>query len=155
MGIISKADAIKLAIEKDLDLVEVSPHAKPPVAKIIDFKKFQYLERKKQRDGRKKSKKVDIKEVRLSPFIAKGDLTNRLERAKEFLADGNRVKIVIKFVGRQITRKEFGYELLDKVVDNLKDFASPDGEPKLQGKRLMFLLNPKKNITTKDETKNT
>lgn len=122
----------------------------PPVAKIIDFKKFKYLESKKQKEGSKKSK-VEIKEIRFTPFIAEGDLETRLDRIKEFLGDGDRVKIVIKFVGRQITRKEFGYELMERIVKSLAEVARADGEPRLQGKQLYLIINPVRGKTKKEE----
>ena len=143
IGILSKTEALDLARQHNLDLVEVSPFAKPPVAKIIDFKKFKYQQAKKQRESNKKAK-VELKQVRFTPFIAQGDLNNRLEKIKGFLKDGDRVKIVVKFVGRQITRKEFGYDLINKIVQTLAEEAVPDGEPKLQGKQLYLILNPKK-----------
>jgi len=143
IGILSKTEALNLARQQNLDLVEVSPFAKPPVAKIIDFKKFKYQQAKKQRESNKKAK-VELKQVRFTPFIAQGDLNNRLEKIKGFLKDGDRVKIVVKFVGRQITRKEFGYDLINKIVQTLAEEAVPDGEPKLQGKQLYLILNPKK-----------
>ncbi len=143
IGILSKTEALNLARQQNLDLVEVSPFAKPPVAKIIDFKKFKYQQAKKQRESNKKAK-VELKQVRFTPFIAQGDLDNRLEKIKGFLKDGDRVKIVVKFVGRQITRKEFGYDLINKVVESLSEEAVPDGQPKQQGKQLYLILNPKK-----------
>ena len=143
IGILSKTEALQLARQHQLDLVEVSPHTKPPVAKLIDFKKFKYQQAKKARESRKKAK-VDLKQVRFTPFIAEGDLLNRLEKSKKFLQDGDRVKIVVKFVGRQITRKEFGYNLINKIINQLADLATPEGEPRLQGKQLYLILNPKK-----------
>lgn len=136
----TKSEALKIAGEKGLDLVEVAPKANPPVAKIIDFKKFKYLENKKQRES-KKGAKVELKEVRLTPFIAKGDLDTRLEKIREFLGDGHRVKIVVRFAGRQITRKEFGYQLIEKVVNQLEEFAKPDGKPKERGRQIYLVLN--------------
>lgn len=148
IGVLSKSAALAKAQEAGLDLVEVAPKAQPPVAKIIDFKKFKYQQAKKLRESAKKSK-VEIKEIHLTPFIAAGDLQTRLERIEEFLGDGDRVKLVVKFAGRQITRKEFGYELLEKVL-KMVERGAPDGEPKLQGRQLYLILNPSK--AKKDET---
>jgi len=150
IGVISKSDALNMANSANLDLVVVAPSAKHPVAKIIDFKKFKYQQNKKQRESGKSSK-VELKEIRFSPFIADGDLETRLERIKEFLGDGDRVKIVVKFSGRQITRKEFGYELLTKILESLEGVAVADGESKLQGKQLYQIIQaaPK----TKNEKK--
>lgn len=137
-----REDALEEARKANLDLVEIAPMAKPPVAKIIDFKKFKYLEAKKERDGKSKSGKVDLKEIRFTPFIASGDFNSRIDRIREFFEDGDRVKVVVKFTGRQITRVDFGKELIAKIITSLEGEATPDGEPKLQGKQMFVILNP-------------
>lgn len=144
IGILSKTEALQIAHDRGVDLVEIAPKATPPVAKVIDFKKFKYLEAKKDREGKAASGKVEIKEIRFSPFIATGDMNSRLERIKEILGDGDRVKIVVKFSGRQITRVEFGHDLIKKVLSGLEGMASADGVPKLQGKQLFLIINPTK-----------
>lgn len=123
-------------------MVEVAPDAKPPVCKIIDFKKFKYQEDKKQKAGNK-GRKQEVKEIRFTPFIAQNDYQIRLKRAREFLTDNDKVRLTVKFVGRQITRKQFGYDLLRKAVDELKDCSKVEAEPKFQGKLLMMTLNPR------------
>lgn len=142
IGVMTKSAALNIAQEKDVDLVEIAPKATPPVAKTIDFKKFKYLEAKKEREGKATSGKVEIKEIRFSPFIAQGDFDSRLERIKDILGDGDRVKIVVKFSGRQITRVEFGHDLIKKILSNLEGISSADGVAKLQGKTLFLILNP-------------
>ncbi|HUS51934.1 MAG TPA: translation initiation factor IF-3 [Candidatus Bathyarchaeia archaeon] len=142
VGVLSLGEALKKAGEAGLDLVEVAPYAKPPVAKIIDFKKFKYLEAKKQKEERKKSKKGEMKELRFSPFIAKKDFEFRLLRAEKFLKEGHKVKITVRFFGRQITRKEFGYDLLKKLVGELAPFSVVDQEPKFVGRQLTMTLTP-------------
>jgi len=144
IGVMSKQEALNIAHDRGLDLVEIAPLAKPPVAKVIDFKKYKYLENKKERDAKSSSGKVEIKEIRFSPFIGQGDLDTRLERIKDILGDGDRVKIVVKFSGRQITRVEFGHDLIKKVMSALEGIASADGVAKLQGKQLFLVLNPVK-----------
>lgn len=144
IGVLSKTEALQIAHDRGVDLVEIAPKATPPVAKVIDFKKFKYLEAKKDREGKAASGKVEIKEIRFSPFIATGDMNSRLERIKEILGDGDRVKIVVKFSGRQITRVEFGHDLIKKVLSGLEGLASADGVPKLQGKQLFLIVNPTK-----------
>lgn len=144
IGVMSKMEALGLAREKGLDLVEIAPMATPPVAKIIDFKKFKYLESKKEREGKAKSGKVELKEIRFTPFIAGGDYNSRLDKIKDYLEDSNRVKIVVKFTGRQITRVDFGKDLITRIINDLEGAATSDGEPKLQGKQLFVLLNPVK-----------
>lgn len=144
VGVMTKSEALAIAGERGLDLVEIAPTAKPPVGKIIDFKKFKYIEAKKERDAKSSSGKVEIKEIRFSPFIAQGDMDSRLGRIREIMEDGNRVKIVVKFTGRQITKVEFGHDLIKKIMSGLEDIASADGAPKLQGKQLFLILNPTK-----------
>ncbi len=144
IGVMTKSEALNIAGERGLDLVEIAPLAKPPVAKVIDFKKYKYLEAKKEREGKAASGKVEIKEIRFSPFIAQGDMDSRLGRIKDILDDGNRVKIVVKFTGRQITRVEFGHDLIKKIMSALEGVAVADGVPKLQGKQLFLILNPTK-----------
>lgn len=144
IGIMSKSEALRIATERGVDLVEIAPMAKPPVGKIIDFKKFKYLEAKKEREGKASSGKVEIKEIRFSPFIAQGDLDSRVERIKDILGDGDRVKIVVKFTGRQITKVEFGHDLIKKIMSALEGVATADGVAKLQGKQLFLILNPAK-----------
>jgi len=144
VGVMTREQALDAARQRGLDLVEIAPAAKPPVAKIIDFKKFKYIEAKKEREGKAKSGRVELKEIRFTPFIAQGDFDSRVERIREFFEDGDRVKVVVKFTGRQITRTDFGKEVLSKIVAELQEEAKPDGEPKLQGKQLYLILNPVK-----------
>ena len=144
LGILTKSDALQKAEESGLDLVLVAGNITPPVAKIIDFAKFKYQHQQKQSAGKKKSKQVDIKEIRMTPFIADGDLNVRIKKAREFLDDGNKVKINVKFVGRQITRKSFGENLLNKALAQLSDIADIEREPSFQGKVLSTQLQPKR-----------
>ena len=146
VGVLPREEALEMAKAKGLDLVEIAPKAKPPVAKIIDFKKFKYLEAKKEREAKSKSGKVELKEVRFTPVIAQGDFESRMGRIRDFFQNGDRVKVVVKFTGRQITRTDFGRKVLDRIVTELEEEAKPDGEAKLQGKQLYLILNPiKKN----------
>lgn len=142
VGVFTKQEALELAAKNQLDLVIVSPAAKPPVAKIIDFSNFRYLQKKKDQSSKKKNKSVELKEIRLTPFIAANDLNNRVKKARDFLTEGDRVKINVKFVGRQITRKEFGQEVLDQVTEMLQDVSTIDQPPKMQGKLLSMTLKP-------------
>ena len=145
----STAKALATAQSEGLDLVVVSEKAKPPVAKIIDFQKFKYQQSKKERAGSTKQKAADTKEVRLTPFMAANDFANRLERAREFLTDGYRVKIVVKFHGRQITRKEFGVGQMDRAIEALSDISQVDQPAKWQGKIYFAQLKPIKQIKQK------
>lgn len=140
----SKQEALDLATAQGLDLILVGPNAKPPVAKLLNFSNFKYQLQKKEQTSKKKSKSGEIKEIRLTPFIATNDLNTRLKKAREFIKDGDRVKINVKFVGRQITRQEFGHEVLEKVIEQLADVATVDQKPKMQGRLMMMVLRPNK-----------
>lgn len=144
IGIISKFEALEKAKSQGLDLVEIAPAAKPPVAKIIDFKKFLYQEAKKSREEKKKSKTSETKEVRLGPFMSDNDLGVMSKRAREFLLNGNKVRLIVIFKGRQITHPEFGHNILDKVLESLKDVSKVERERHLEGKKLMILISPEK-----------
>jgi translation initiation factor IF-3 len=144
VGVLLLGEALKKAGEAGLDLVEVAPNASPPVCKIIDFKKFKYLESKKQKEERKKAKKGEIKEIRFRPFIAKKDLEFRFGRAEKFLKEGHKLKVTVRFFGREITRKQFGYDLLKKFVDRLSYLSTIEQEPKFFGRQLTMTLSPVK-----------
>lgn len=154
IGIFSKDEALRRAREKGVDLVEIAPFAKPPVCKIIDFKKFRYLESKKQREEKKKAKTVDIKQVMLSPFIGKGDLLTKENKAREFLKDKQKLKVIVKFKGRQFTKKEFGFEIINNLIKRLEDIAIVEKEPHFEGRILVALLSPVKKGKIKNETEN-
>jgi translation initiation factor IF-3 len=151
LGVLTKEAALEVANQAGLDLVVVSEKAKPPVAKILDFQKYKYQQAKKERAGAAKQKASDSKEVRLTPFMAANDFQHRLDQAREFLTDGYRLKIVVKFHGRQITRKEFGVQQLDKAVERLSDISKIDQPPKWQGKLYIVQLKPTGN---KNDQKN-
>lgn len=120
IGIVSKIEALQKAKESELDVVEIAPNAKPPVAKLIDFKKFKYQQAKQEREQKKSQKNVGVKEVRLRPFIGQHDIDTRLEQARDFLEEGNSVKIGVFFKGREITRKEFGFKVLNEFIAKLE-----------------------------------
>lgn len=157
IGVLAIGRALKQAQKQGLDLVEIAPNAKPPVCKIIDFSKFKFLEAKKLQKDKKKSKKVDLKVVQLSPFIAENDLNFRLKRAEKFLKAGDKVKISVVFKGRQITKKQFGYQLMEKVLERLESLSEIDFEPKFVGRKLEMTLKPtqggKSGKKAKDEDK--
>lgn len=144
IGILTKEEAIKKAQEAGVDLVLVAPNAQPPVAKIIDFAKFKYQQKQKDQSGRKKAKGIDIKEILFTPFIAEGDYSTRIKKAREFLEDKDKVRLNVKFTGRQITRKDFGEKILNRAVEELSDLATVEFAPRLQGKIMFTQLQPKK-----------
>lgn len=147
----SRHQALQLAQEQGIDLIEVAPQAKPPVAKLISFSKFKYQLKQKQSQSRKKSKGQNLKEIRFTPFIAENDFNTRLKKAEEFLKEQDKVKLTVKFVGRQITRKEFGDNLLKRAQQNLSHLATVEQEPKLRGKLLSMVLAPAKKSNPKEK----
>lgn len=129
-----------------MDLVEIAGQASPPVCKIIDFKKFKYLEEKKDADSRKAAKQVETKEIRLRPFTSENDLEVRLRRMKEFLEDGDRVKVVVKFIGREMARPEFGHQLVAKITKFVEgeNLGKLDKPGRFEGKNLVVSYTPGK-----------
>jgi len=139
IGIVSKLEALQKAKELGIDVVEIAPKANPPVAKLINFKKFKYQEAKKERDGRKAQKNVGVKEIRLRPFIGQHDFDTRLAKAKEFIDEGNQVKLNLMFRGREITRKEFGFNVMKRFLAALNQIKIVR-EPHLEGKVLVAMV---------------
>lgn len=144
IGILSKYEALQKARELELDLVEVAATAKPPVARIIDFKKFLYQEEKKKRDEKKKAKVSETKEIRLGPFMSDNDLDVSIRRGREFLEDGHKIRLVLKFRGRQITHPEFGYKTMGKLITALGDISKIERDPHMEGKQLVGLISAEK-----------
>lgn len=144
IDVLSKEDALKLAREQGLDLVEIAPHAQPPVARIVDYNKFLYQQEKKKREEKRKAKVSETKEVRLGPFMDDHDLMTMTKRAREFVEDGNKVRFVVKFHGRQITHPEFGHEVLNKVLGALSDISKIERDPHFEGKQLITIITAEK-----------
>lgn len=140
MGIMFARDALTLARQRDLDLVEVAPNAVPPVCRLMDYGKFRYEQTKKERDSRKTQHNVVIKEVRLEPTIAAHDLDTKTRQAKRFLDEGDKVKLSVQFKGRQLTHTEIGRGLLDQVVQLLQNDIVVEQAPKMEGKKMSMLL---------------
>ncbi len=139
IGVVSKIEALQRAKELNIDVVEIAPNAKPPVAKLIDFKKFKYQEAKKEREAKKSQKNVGVKEVRLRPFIGQHDFDTRLAQAKDFLNDGNQLKVTIFFKGREITRKEFGFDVMKRFLGQLEQIRVVR-DPHMEGKTLVAMI---------------
>ena len=152
IGVLSRDEAFAKAKDLGTDIVEIAPKAEPPVAKIIDFGKFLYTIEKKERLEKKKSKPLELKEVRFSPFIAKGDYDTRIRQIDRFLGGGHKVRVVIVFKGRHMGSRDRGYELLREVLDSLTSEVSIDMEPKFLGRHLAMVISPLK--TKKQDTKN-
>lgn len=140
----SVREALKKADEADLDLVEISPNAKPPVCKIIDYKKFLFEQKKKQKELKSKQSKVMIKEIRMGPNTEEHDFNFKLNHAKSFLEDGAKVKAYVFFKGRSIVFKDRGEILLLKFAQELEDYGTVEQLPKLEGKKMIMMINPKK-----------
>jgi len=154
IGVLSKFEALEKARNAGLDLVEIAPLAKPPVAKIIDFKKFLYQEEKRKREEKRKTKSSDTKEVRLGPFMSDNDLGNMIKRCREFLTEGNKIKLVVKFRGREVTRSEFGRIVMDKVIAAVQDISKVDREAKMEGRQMVAVVSPerKKHVQSESQT---
>jgi translation initiation factor IF-3 len=144
IGVMSRDEALFKAQQLKLDLVLITEKAKPPIARIIDFNKFKYQVSQKEKQGKKKDKSADQKEVRFTPFIAQNDFETRIGKIKDFLAAGHKVKLTVKFTGRQITRKDFGDEILKKAVQALIESGTQESQPKMQGKLLWTIISPLK-----------
>ena len=136
-------DALAKAAESDLDLVEVAPTAKPPVCRIMDYGKFRYEQQRKDREARKKKKTFDVKEVKLRPKIETHDYLVKLKNAQRFLSDGDKVKAVIMFRGRELSHPELGLELLKRMGEDLKDLCIVERDAKLEGRNMIMILAPK------------
>lgn len=142
VGVFALSEALKLADEQELDLVEVSPNAEPPVCRIVDFQKFLYDQKKKQKEIKAKTTKVVVKEVRFGPNTDDHDYQFKLKHAQKFLEEGSKVKAYVFFKGRSILYKEQGEAVLHRFIKDLEDVAKLDQEPKLEGKRMIIFLNP-------------
>lgn len=154
IGVLGKDEALRLAQEQELDLVEIAPAAKPPVAKIIDYNKFLYQQEKKKKEEKKKAKVSETKEIRLGPFMSDNDLQVMIRRGRGFLEDGDKLKLIVRFRGRQITRSEFGKQIMAKVITSLNDISKVDREPHFEGKQLIGLLSVekgKKNVENEEK----
>jgi len=143
LGIMSGRDAQRVADEKRLDLVKISPMAKPPVCKIMDYSKFRFEQSKKEKEARKKQRTIEIKEIRLSQNIDKHDMDTKVRKATEFLKDGDKVKITIRFRGRELGRTETAYVIMNDIAARLSEFGSVEKPPKMEGRSMSMFLSPK------------
>ena len=143
MGIMSAREAQALADEHNLDLVKISPNAVPPVCKLMDYGKFRFEQTKREKEAKKNQHVVEIKEIRMSPGIDVGDFNTKLRSAQKFLADGNRVKVTIRFRGREMAHTDIGKNLLVKFSEDCAEIATMDKSPKLEGRNMSMFLSPK------------
>ena len=145
LGIMSARDAMKLAREANLDLVKIAPTAKPPVCKIIDYGKYRYEQARKEKEARKKQKTIEVKEVRLSPNIDTNDLNTKVNQARKFVSGGNKVKVAVRFRGRELAHTAVGKTILEDFAQKLSDIAVIDKPAKLEGKSMVMFLVEKRN----------
>ena len=144
LGIMSSKEAMKLAREAELDLVKIAPNAKPPVCKIIDYGKYRYELARKEKEAKKKQKTIDVKEVRLSPNIDKNDLNTKINQARKFLSKGDKVKVTLRFRGRELAHVNASKYILDDFAKALEDVATIDKKPKFEGRSMIMFLTQKR-----------
>ena len=144
LGIMSAREAMKIAQEAELDLVKIAPQAKPPVCKIIDYGKYKYEQTRKEKEARKKQKTVEVKEVRLSPNIDTNDLNTKINNAKKFIAKGNKVKVTLRFRGREMAHVQQSKHILDDFAETLADIAVVEKPAKMEGRAMSMVLTEKR-----------
>jgi len=144
LGIVSLSQALSMAEEADIDLVEIAPQAAPPVCRLMDYGKFKFHESKRQHEARLKQKQVQVKEVKFRPGTDEGDYQVKLRNLTRFLQDGDKAKVTLRFRGREITHQELGLELLKRVEADLKEFAVVEQFPKMEGRQMVMVLGPHK-----------
>ena len=144
LGIMSVKDAMKIARDANLDLVKIAPTAKPPVCKVIDYGKFRYEQARKDKEAKKKQKTVEVKEIRLSPNIDVNDLNTKMNQTRKFLSSGNKVKVSVRFRGRELAHTASGKVILDQFAEKLSDIAVIDKPAKLEGRSMVMFLSEKR-----------
>ncbi|MBD1372807.1 translation initiation factor IF-3 [Hazenella sp. IB182357] len=143
LGIKPLREALQLAQDENLDLVNVAPQAKPPVCRIMDYGKYRYEQSKREKEARKKQKVIQIKEVRLSPSIEENDIKTKLNNVRKFLGQGDKVKLTIRFRGREITHQSIGRKILERMAAEVKEVSEIERHAKLEGRQMIMILSPK------------
>ena len=143
LGIMSSAEALRIAEEKELDLVKIAPNAVPPVCKIMDYGKFRFEQLKKEKEAKKNQRVVEVKEIRMSPSIDTNDLNTKVKNAMKFLKDGNRVKVTVRFRGREMAHTSLGEVLLKQFGESCAEVATVEKGAKLEGRNMSMFLSPK------------
>jgi translation initiation factor IF-3 len=144
LGIMSVDEALKVAVESELDLVEIAPNADPPVCRIMDHGKFLFEENKKRHAAKKKQKQIQVKEIKFRPGTEIGDYQVKLRNLKRFLTSGDRVKVTMRFRGREMAHQELGLQLLKRVEDDLADMGIVEQHPRVEGRQMVMVIAPKK-----------
>ena len=144
IGIVRTSQALAMAEEADVDLVEVAPNARPPVCRLMDYGKFRFEQAKREKEARKNQRVVEIKEIRLTPNIDIGDLNTKVKNACRFLQDGNKVKVSVRFRGREVTHASLGQDLLHRFAELCSECSTVEKQPKLEGRQMLMFLAPAK-----------
>lgn len=153
LGIMSAQEALKIAVEKELDLVKIAPGSNPPVCKVMDYGKFRFEQAKKEKEAKKNQRVIEIKEIRMSPGIGENDFNTKLKNGQKFLTDGDRVKVSVRFRGREMAHTEIGEQLLKDFAAKCADIATLDKNPKLEGRNMSMFLSPKPQAPAKKPAK--
>lgn len=148
VGVLSTSDALALAQQHNLDLVEISPNAAPPVCKIIDYGKFRYAQSKKEKESKKASHQIKVKEIKVKPNTDEHDLNTKTKRARDFVEKGYKVRVTCVFRGREMQHTQFGKKVLDRIVEELEEIAQIDAQPKMMGRSMSLVLSPRKKRET-------
>ena len=146
LGIVSLADAMRLAEEQEVDLVEIAPLAKPPVCKLMDYGKFRYREQKKAHEAKLKQKQIQVKEIKFRPRTDEGDYKIKLHKLVQFLEEGDKVKVTLRFRGREMAHQEFGFRVLERVKADLEPHGVLEQFPKMEGRQMVMVMGPKKKV---------
>ncbi|MFZ5539284.1 MAG: translation initiation factor IF-3 [Pseudomonadota bacterium] len=144
LGIVKLAEALRLAEEKDVDLVEIAPNAVPPVCRLMDYGKFKYQEQKKAHEARLKQKVIEVKEIKFRPATDDHDYQTKVRKLQEFLQEGDKAKVTMRFRGREMAHQELGLKLLERVRNDLEAISQVEAMPKLEGRQMVMVLAPKK-----------
>lgn len=153
LGIMSAQEALKIATERELDLVKIAPGSNPPVCKVMDYGKFRFEQTKKEKEAKKNQRVIEIKEIRMSPGIGENDFNTKLKNGQKFLSDGDRVKVSVRFRGREMAHTEIGEQLLKDFAAKCADIATLDKNPKLEGRNMSMFLSPKPQTPAKKPAK--
>ena len=143
LGVMSSREALALAEERQLDLVKIAPQARPPVCKLMDYGKYRFEQSKKEREFRKNQKVITVKEVRLSATIEDHDIDVKFKNAVKFLKEGNKVKVTIRFRGRQITHSDIGRQVMNEFADRIKEYGTVDKAPQIEGRNMSMFISPR------------
>ena len=143
-GVMSTSEALELAADQGLDLVEISPNNRPPICKILDLGKYKYQSQKKAAEARKKQKTQDVKEIKMRPNIDTHDYDVKMRAIEKFLGEGDKVKVTLRFRGREMAHQELGMELLNRVREQIAEISKVEAEPKLEGRQMMMVVAPTK-----------